>query len=292
MDGENDGDVTEQATGEAKAEEAASEPPPVQAAASGAESSVETVIVATVSDFVTHVLDTFGDEQPVWFRGQARAWWRLEPSLIRKKGLDHERAFRDEFERDAYPQMVRVQLSGGELSEWDWLFLQQHYRVPTRLMDWTESPLVGAFFALDETDVTDDADDAAVWALLPQELNKKSNIKAQNAWSVPMCGRFEDLDFYTLDQITRVTERELYPMAATAARRFDRIIAQSGTFTVAHPSHPEPLEELVPGCLRKYVLPNGAKNEMRRHVERLGFTASNIYPDLEHLGRRIGGRLP
>lgn len=273
---------------------AEAEPPAAAKAAVGAadDSAVETVTVASVSELVKHVLDTFGDEQPVWFRGQARAWWRLEPSLIRKKGLDHERAFRDEFERDAYPQMARVQLSGGELTEWDWLFLQQHYRVPTRLMDWTESPLVGAFFALDETDVADDDDDAAVWALLPQELNKKSNIKAQNAWSVPMCGRSQDLDFYTLEQIKPVTDRELYPMAATAARRFDRIIAQSGTFTVSHPGHPEPLEELAPGCLRKYVLPDGAKAEMRRHVERLGFTASAIYPDLEHLGRRIGGRLP
>lgn len=250
-----------------------------------------TVTVQSVSEFVGHVLDNFDTSQPVWFRGQARSSWKLEPSLIRKGGLDHERSLRDEFERDAFPQLARVQMSGGDPSEWDWLFLQQHYRVPTRLMDWTESPLIGAYFALDETDVSDTDTDAAVWALLPQQLNKKSNIRALNAWSVPMCGRSKDLDRYTLDEINRVSDRELYPLAATATRRFDRIIAQAGTFTVAHPSHPEPLEELVPECLVKYVLPLAVKDEMRRHVGRLGVTASYVYPDLEHLGRRVGGRL-
>ncbi|GAB3652935.1 FRG domain-containing protein [Nocardioides korecus] len=255
---------------------------------------METIEIFSVTDFISDSLARFSDEQPIWFRGQARSPWKLEPSLIRKKGLDEERSLRNEFERDAYPQLNRVQMTGGEIGEWDWLFLQQHYHVPTRLMDWSESPLVGMYFALDDTEVLDPEDDAAVWALKPQELNALSHIKKVNAWSVPMCGRSTDLDLYTLNNIENPSDRELLPLAAAATRRFDRISAQAGVFTVSHPGRPEALDDLAAlaqGALFKYVIKKDAKEEMRRHMNRLGVTAASIFPDLEHLGRRVGSRL-
>src|SRR5512142_2404123 len=40
-------------------------------------------------------------------------------------------------------------------SDWDWLALGQQYGLPTRLLDWTDNPLVACFFVIDEEIETD-----------------------------------------------------------------------------------------------------------------------------------------
>ena len=78
----------------------------------------------------------------------------------------YENEIRHEFKSRA------LQLIQGRLpaDEWEWYFLMQHYGVPTRLLDWTENPLIAIYFAVEGHKADRDA---AVWALDPTWLNRK-----------------------------------------------------------------------------------------------------------------------
>jgi hypothetical protein len=121
---------------------------------------------------------------PAWFRGHARSnEFKLESTLHRHAkqllsaanftlDVDERRKFlRDQykqnyrtFESDAWPL-----LKAEERSEWGLIFTMQHYGIPTRMLDWTESFLCALFFAHRGRQP---GETSGVWALDPQGLNE------------------------------------------------------------------------------------------------------------------------
>lgn len=65
----------------------------------------------------------------------------------------------------------------GEEDALGWLSLLQHYGAPTRLLDWTRSPFVACFFALETA-----RSEAAIWAIDHVWLRNRAWEVIRAAW--------------------------------------------------------------------------------------------------------------
>src|SRR5258706_8180777 len=129
-------------------------------------------------------------KQLIWFRGHSRKGWKLVPSLARKpRHLKAESALIKRFMQNATPHVEKP-----PHEEWEWIFLMQHHRAFTRLLDWSESPLAALYFAVYER--AQKGQDGAVWCLDPVALNRAANLKFEFEVEIPAFGRDKVLESY------------------------------------------------------------------------------------------------
>jgi len=236
--------------------------------------------IQTVGEFVTELRNTAQDGL-VWFRGQPNLDWSLLPNIARPlegkpDGLmDQELAAIKRFKQNADAFLNRV-----PRDEWEWIFLMQHHRGLTRLLDWTESPLVALYFALGEGH---EDEDAVIWCLDPMALNEKSGHRRKFDRDVLAFGIDVALDNYLPDRLGGDAGAELLPVAAIGPRNSRRMIAQSGTFTIMHHKRVGIEEVDDANHLWRLIIPAAQKLNLRAELRLIGFSDFLLFPDLETL---------
>ncbi len=112
----------------------------------------------------------------IWFRGEpADTLTPLRPKLYRKNS-SNENYLLQEFRRKA-PAFIQSNVPGTKETD-KWLFLAQHYGLPTRLLDWTDSFFTAINFAFG-------CDQPAIYMLDPIKLNSMS-AKLDNDYEFPL----------------------------------------------------------------------------------------------------------
>lgn len=248
---------------------------------------------------------------PYVFRGQGRAA-RLTTSLQRLSGETRDlerylvRAFRKYAQANVQTENVL----------WYWLALGQHHGVPTRLLDWSYSPLVALHFATAEE--RDYDKDGVIWMLdmattnaaLPGPLSHLLQHEGSSVFTTDMLATFSpregsqglsfDADIQWLERMERESGHP-FLMFLEPPSLDQRIVQQSALFSLLS----NPVDDLetwlgqYDGAARRVHLPAELKWEVRDRLDQANVTERTLFPDLGGLGqwlrryyRRRGDEMP
>lgn len=130
-------------------------------------------VISSLEELIHEVLSDFREWESgsvPWFRGEPRdIETPLLPRLFRvEDGRKHDEIKLLQHFRMKAPSLGLPYVPPREYVD-QWLFLAQHVRLPTRLLDWTEGLLIALHFALYTHEPG-----AIIWMLDPDELNRKS----------------------------------------------------------------------------------------------------------------------
>lgn len=230
----------------------------------------------SLSDLLTaaHDADNHFGEQ-VWFRGHAQTGWQLVPSAHRRHSV-LESQFAHHFRLRA-PSLTTD--CPGHKDYAKWLPLMQHYGLPTRLLDWTESLLVAAFFAVPPKATSPFSE---IWLLAPGALNQQS------------IGRV--IPFLVDDRITplitaafsgKTSPEDQKSVAVFAPRTDRRMAAQLGNYTIHGVRNPLETHPASSQFLARVLIPATALNKIRADILISGTRRSLLFPDLSNLAMEI-----
>ena len=232
-----------------------------------------------VLDAAEHVRGRFSQSEFVWWRGQSSATkdWKLIPKVYRPYGFDplYERNLTARFQLRAG---VRYPNCPEDRERDKWLYLMQHYGLPTRLLDWTESVLFATFFAVRKRST----EAATLWALHPTLLNKfQTRLEGLKTYGDPVVERLFKPPF-------RDDAPQEDRIVAMFANHVDvRMLVQLSAFTIHGTATPLEDFEDSDKFLIKFEIPASAKEGLREDLFKLGIRESNLFPDLEHLAKDV-----
>ena len=214
------------------------------------------MIIKNITKFsdLMECLDEHRNSTSWLYRGQSNVNWPLIPKLGRKPYSDI--TFGDKFIIEAWKRRASIFINRNITSWWDWLTLAQHHGVPTRLLDWSYTPLVAAYFAcIDNVEFN-----GVIYAYHYREYINSENINP-----------FE------------IEKTEVFRPTSISERVFN----QGSIFTVHKTPFINLTEENCNGILQKWVVKKEFKKELQLKLNQLGINYSTIFPDLDGLAKHI-----
>jgi len=241
-----------------------------------------------------------------WYRGQSNSIYRLEPSSFRKmkpwEEIDIPRSGRNNFaipnEKAEFEnfkkQYLELYPKRPDITDFEILYIMQHYGVPTRLLDFTSHSLVALYFAVTgdlspsyprmnpELTVEESIDEffekegftdngSAVYCINPNKVNDLSLAHASVI----------NADIYNLSDFKDV----FHPFCLETSFNEKRINAQSGKFMYfGQFIHPIDYYDVIRDDLCKIFIPKAFRNSIKIELkEKENISHRTMFPDIEGL---------
>lgn len=275
-------------------------------------------VVQNLDQYLEIIKKFKNDNEVSWFRGASKACYRLIPSLYRdlsQVGLEYSgRMFEEErmtkssallkedlcFIEDFEKKYKALEPSKSkDFKLMDYLYIMQHYDIPTRLLDFSSCDKVALYFAVGSSqfnDITEDVNTeieqfkedsigltesgSTIYCINPAIVNKESSIfKMSNNDSI--------LDFkdMTRELISKIDS----PICISTNNADDRIKAQKGKFVFfGYMYNPLDHYEIISKDITKIFIPNSCRYSIKKELEeRFNISHQTIYPDIKGLALNI-----
>jgi hypothetical protein len=208
-----------------------------------------------------------------FFRGHSESSWKLLPAVGRYPWKWATSSPEGSLYFDFITQAGALLPENS--SSWSNVFIMQHYGLPTRLLDWTETFSVALYFAIKNADK-----DAAIWILDPFELNRITINRPQIIHPTDL-----GHDYYSYF-IEPTAKLEGNVVAISPLRHNPRVFHQRAGFTL-HDDIETPLEDLHPSIVTKITLSKEAFSEAGTFLDLAGISEFTLFPDFDGLGRQL-----
>ena len=216
------------------------------------------------------------------YRGAPDVAPGLETSLQTGGFEAHEKHLLTSFRKYA---LLRTAVHGD--SEWNWLSLAKHHGLPTRLLDWTYSPLVAMHFATQDLHRFDD--DGAIWMVDYQRTNASLPSPLRRILG-------DDQNIFTTEMLSSVATT-LEGFDALTSQDFvvffeppsldERIVNQFALFSLPSSATLQ-LAELLQrqdAAYRRLIIPSSLKWEVRDKLDQANITERVLFPGLDGLSQ-------
>jgi hypothetical protein len=224
------------------------------------------------------------------YRGACCEEGRLLTALDRLGGIDppHSKSHLEEHLLRNFIRYARPFLKHAD--DWEMVVSAQHHGLPTRLLDWTYSPLIAAHFAT--LNSAPSSADRVIWKLDWRVLHEHLGLK-------PLAFLVSDLDELleqkgyrgAWDLFNAKGDSEIFVCMFEPPALDQRIMAQGAAFTLTSNkalSFDQIIQQQkIPHCLSKIIIPGVCAEMVRDQLDMCNVDERHLFPGIDGVAAQL-----